>query len=52
MAVRESWYLAITWRKSSFTGNDSDCVEVACYEASPASCAEELASASRPQEHG
>lgn len=29
MAVRESWYLAITWRKSSFSGNDADCVQVA-----------------------
>jgi hypothetical protein len=34
MAVRSNWYLAITWRTSSVSGNDESCVQVACYERS------------------
>jgi hypothetical protein len=34
MAVRVDRYLAITWRKSSVSGTDADCVQVACYETS------------------
>jgi uncharacterized protein DUF397 len=34
MAVRESWFLAFTWRRSSYSGNDADCVQVARYESS------------------
>jgi hypothetical protein len=34
MAARANWYLAITWRKSSLSGQDESCVQVACYERS------------------
>jgi hypothetical protein len=53
MAVRENWYLTITWRKSSFSGNDADCVQVARYESSPKLSGEEPASSpERPPDHG
>lgn len=32
MAVQSNWYLAITWRKSTFSGESADCVQVARYE--------------------
>ena len=34
MAVRPNWYLTIAWRKSSGSGANQECVEVARYERS------------------
>jgi Domain of unknown function (DUF397) len=52
MAVRESWCLAIAWRKSSVSNTDESCVQVALCETSLESCEERMLSSEPPPGHG
>lgn len=52
MAVRESWCLAIAWRKSSVSSTDESCVQVAVCETPLKSYEEHPLSAEPPHGRG
>jgi hypothetical protein len=52
MAVRDSWYLVIAWRKSSVSNTDESCVQVALCESSLVSRDQCTSSAQLPSDHG
>lgn len=52
MAVRESWCLAIAWRKSSVSNTDESCVQVAVCETTLESYDEHALSSGPPRDRG